>query len=218
MSESPQFESGVVLLSGGLDSAVVLSAAQRECRDLYCLFFAYGQKTLEKERSCAQALADRFHAKLLQEVDIGFLGEMTHAALCTQGSEVSGGNEYVPFRNAIFLSIATALAESIRAKVIYIGSTGGDRICNDNSPEFRSDFEQVIMSGTNAGERIVVSAPLADVDKTGVVRRGIALGTPFELTWSCHNNMDVPCENCSNCKARAKAFQEVGTPDPVHAP
>lgn len=215
METSTKHERGVLLLSGGLDSAVVLSMAQRECRDLYCLFFAYKQKTLQKERECARALAERFHAKLLQEVDIGFLGEMTHAALCSEGAEVSGGNEYVPFRNAIFLSIATALAESVRAKIIYIGSTGGDRICRDNSPEFRTDFERVIESGTNAGERIEVSAPLADVDKIGVVRRGVQFNAPFELTWSCHNNVDVPCGKCSNCISRDKAFDAVGIPDPV---
>ncbi|MFH0770777.1 MAG: 7-cyano-7-deazaguanine synthase [Candidatus Peregrinibacteria bacterium] len=215
METSLQHERGVLLLSGGLDSAVVLAMAQRECRDLYCLFFAYNQKTLSKERDCTRALAEHFHAKLLQEVDIGFLGEMTHAALCTEASVVSGGNEYVPFRNAIFLSIATALAESVRAKVIYIGSTGGDRICRDNSPEFREDFEKVIMSGTNAGERIEVAAPLADVDKVGVVQRGIQFGAPFELTWSCHNNTDTPCGKCSNCIAREKAFSIVGIGDPI---
>lgn len=215
MKKPPQHERGVVLLSGGLDSAVALAMAQRECRDLYCLFFAYNQKTLSRERDCARALTECFHAKLLQEVDIGFLGEMTHAALCTEGSEVGGGNEYVPFRNAIFLSIATALAESVRAKIIYIGSTGGDRICRDNSPEFRADFERIIMSGTNAGERIEVSAPLADVDKVGVVRRGVQFNAPFELTWSCHNNIDTPCGKCSNCIAREKAFCTVGIPDPV---
>ena len=217
MNTSPEHEQGVLLLSGGLDSAVMLAVAKKECRDLYCLFFAYRQKTLKKERDCARALADHFRVKLLYEVDIGFLGKMTDAALCKDDSEVSGGNEYVPFRNGIFLSIATALAESVRAKVIYIGSTGGDLICRDNNQAFRDDFERVIMSGTNAGEHIQIAAPLSDVDKVGVVQRGAEYNTPFELTWSCHNNMDIPCGTCSNCIAREKAFCALGITDPIIA-
>jgi len=215
--ETLKYDRGVILLSGGLDSAVALSVAQKECRELYALFFTYNQKTLLKERECVHALAAHFRAKMLQEVDISFLGTMTNAALCQENSQVSEANEYVPFRNGVFLAIATALAETVRAKVIYIGSTGGTITHNDNSAEFRKDFEQVILSGTDAGARIDISAPVSDVNKIGVVRRGVDLQTPFELTWSCHNNVDAPCGTCSNCIIRNKAFNTVGIPDPAYA-
>jgi len=216
MNTVPEHERGVLLLSGGLDSAVVLSMIRSRCQELHALFFTYGQKTLPKERACAHALAEQAHVRELHEVDIGFLGKMTHAALCSQDAIVNSKNEYVPFRNGVFLAIATALAESIRSEIIYIGSLGGDRFCRDNSQQFRDDFERVTESGTNAGERIVIAAPLSDVDKVGAVRRGVEHEVPFALTWSCHNSNDVPCGECSNCIAREKAFQTVGITDPIH--
>lgn len=215
IEKSKSHDKGVILLSGGLDSAICLSVANQECKEVYPIFFDYGQKTVEKEHTCVDALIKYFRTKALTIIDLKFLANITRAALCKQESLVTRENEYVPYRNGVFLSIATAVAETIGSDVIYIGSTGSDTICNDNSPEFRKHFEKAIEIGTNTKQKISISAPLQDVKKTGVIERGRELGTPFELTWSCHNNNDVPCKQCSNCQSRAKAFEEVGIKDPL---
>ncbi|MDD4351803.1 MAG: 7-cyano-7-deazaguanine synthase [Candidatus Gracilibacteria bacterium] len=215
MKKLTYHENAVILLSGGLDSAVVLSKIRQDCKNIFGLFFNYGQKTNEKELNCATALAEHYRLEVLKVIDIKFLAELTKAALCDRNADVNAGNEYVPFRNGLFLSIATALAESVEADVIYIGSTGGDQICKDNSSAFRSAFEGAIREGTNTEKTIQVVAPLANLDKSGVVRKGFQLGTPFEITWSCHNAEGSPCGTCSNCQSRQKAFNEIHEKDPA---
>lgn len=209
------YNKGVILLSGGLDSAVCLSIADQECNEVYPIFFEYGQKTFEKERTCVDALIKHFRTKTLIAIDLKFLAHITGAALCRHDSLVTRDNEYVPYRNGIFLAIATAVAETVGSDVIYIGSTGSDIICNDNSPEFRKHFEKAMEIGTNTVQKISLSAPLQDIKRTGVIEKGKELGTPFELTWSCHNSNDVPCGQCNNCQSRAKAFEQVGIKDPI---
>lgn len=212
---NPKHESGVVLLSGGLDSAVCLSIAAQECKRIFPLAFEYGQKTCAREMECARALADYYHTEILRVVRLDFLGQITGAALCQPDQEVTRNNEYVPFRNGIFLAIATALAETVGAEVIYIGSTGGDRICNDNSQQFRDAFETAVAEGTNTQRTIHVSAPLGTLEKVDIVRTGLALGTPLEHTWSCHNNIDTACGQCSNCTSRQAAFETLHRQDPA---
>jgi 7-cyano-7-deazaguanine synthase len=210
-----KYESGVVLLSGGLDSAVCLSVADRDCRIVHPLTFDYHQRTASRELDCARKLAQRYGTRALRVVNLDFLREITGAALCSGDQTVTAKNEYVPFRNGIFLAIATALAETVGAEVIYIGSTGTDTICNDNSQAFRDPLEKAINIGTNTPKHISISAPIGTLDKESIVRLGIALGTRFEDTWSCHNNIDEACGACSNCISRSTAFGLVGIEDPA---
>lgn len=212
---SKEYKSGVVLLSGGLDSAVCLGIADKECEKVHPLVLEYGQKTLARESTCAAALATHYQTEAMRMVRLDFIAELTGAALCSRNQEVTGANEYVPFRNGLFLSVATALAESVGAGVIYIGSVGTDRICRDNSPAFRRAFESVVAEGTNTDSRIIISAPLGELTKVQVVQRGFELGVPLEHTWSCHNNIDTPCDSCSNCISRRDAFATVGKVDPI---
>lgn len=204
-------------MSGGLDSAVCLSIAKQECGEIHPLAFNYGQRTLDRELRCARELTRRAATRPLQVIELGFMPQLTHAALCNAGETVSAVNEYVPFRNAIMLSLGTAFAEPRGASALYIGSTGEDHICRDNSPAFRAAFQRLIEEGINGGGAISVFAPLESLDKTGVVRRGFELETPLEWTWSCHNNLDEACMACSNCTSRAGAFAALGLTDPALA-
>ncbi len=179
LEQTQHHKKGVILLSGGLDSAVCLSIADQVCDQIYALFLKYGQKTLEREQQCAESLTRHFKRCVLKILDASFLGEVTGAALCKTDSTVTRANEYVPFRNGIFLAIATAAAEAVDADIIYIGSTGGDLVCRDNSKEFRADFEKITESGTNAGKKIKIAAPLEIGNKEYVVRKGAELKTPF---------------------------------------
>jgi 7-cyano-7-deazaguanine synthase len=124
-------------------------------------------------------------------------------------------NEYVPNRNAILESQAIAYAEFLRAGAVCIGSTGGDHICPDNSPDFVKAMQNLIDQGTMLKSPIQLVAPLMATDKTGAVKLGTELKVPFEFTWSCHNNTDKACGKCSNCEARIEAFELNGIKDPI---
>jgi 7-cyano-7-deazaguanine synthase len=208
----------ICLISGGLDSAVVASTAKSKGYALYFLFINYGQKTLRKEEQCVDLLAKKIRPKKIFKVKLPWLKEFGGSALFDKKISLDEKNfrlEYVPFRNSIFLSTATALAEVMGADVIFIGSTGGDHICPDNSPIYLAAFQDVIRKGTMLKKNIKLVAPLINTNKKGAVKIGRKLKTPFELTWSCHNNITRACGHCSNCKARLEAFAFVKVKDPI---
>lgn len=120
----------------------------------------------------------------------------------------------MPFRNSIFLSIAGALAETIGAEAIFIGSSGSD-ICPDNSSEYLALFQKVIDQGAKFRKGIKIIAPLINANKIDTVKIGIQLKVPFGLTWSCHNNVNVACRYCNSCKERLNAFKSNGIDDPI---
>lgn len=208
----------VCLISGGLDSAVSGAIARDEGYDVYGLFFDYDQKNIGHERFCATNLAARLGFAQLKEVALPYLRDFGGSALFDKNQPLDATNflaEYVPFRNSQFLAIATAWAEVLQARRIYIGSTGGDRVCPDNSKGYLQAFQEVIREGTLINKNITITAPLIDTDKTGAVRIGSRLKVPFEYTWSCHNEKEHACGQCSNCAARLRAFKAVGLTDPV---
>jgi 7-cyano-7-deazaguanine synthase len=208
----------VCLISGGLDSTVATSVAASKGYQLYFLFLEYGQKTLVKERKCVEKLKKYFDPKKLTIVELPWLRQFGGSALLDQTTKLDENNpelEYVPFRNSIFLSVATAYAEVNRVNYIYIGSTGGDRICPDNSQEYLNAFQKIIDLGTMLHRNIKIKAPLIKTDKTGAIKIGRKLKTPFELTWSCHNNTEKACGVCSNCRARIEAFESNHLTDPI---
>ena len=211
-------EIAVCTVSGGLDSAVAAAIARSRGLDLYLLFFRYGQKTQVKEQECLEKLAQVYNPKEVRIVDLPWVKDMGDSALLEPNVPLNERNfrlEYVPARNTIFWAAATALAEVVGASSIYIGSSGGDHICPDNSPQFITAFQEVIRLGTMLKTDIKLIAPLIDTDKIGAVKMGTDLGVPFELTWSCHNNIDLACGHCSNCKSRIEAFQVNGMSDPI---
>lgn len=213
-----QQERAVSIISGGLDSAVASAIARSEGFDVYGVFFDYGQKNIGHERFCATNLAQKLGFTQFKEVGLPYLKDFGGSALFDSDQPLNASNflaEYVPFRNSQFLAVATAWAEVLQARRIYIGSTGGDVICPDNSPEYLAAFQEVVNKGTLINKDIKIVAPLLHTNKTGAVEIGTRLGVPFEYTWSCHNERELACGQCSNCSARLRAFSTLGFQDPV---
>lgn len=210
--------SALCVLSGGLDSTVCLGIAHKEYQHIRVIFFNYGQKTYSKEKWCVEQLVQHYHIKDAQFIDITWLKSFGVSALFdsdTKLTESNQINEYVPFRNSILLSIATAYAESKKDDAIFIGSTGGDHICPDNSPSFIKAFQKLIKEGTLIKKDIRLRAPLLEGDKKTAIEIGQQLDVPLHFSWSCHNNTDKACGQCSNCRARLEAFAALGLKDPI---
>jgi 7-cyano-7-deazaguanine synthase len=121
----------------------------------------------------------------------------------------------VPFRNAHFLSVAVSWAEVLGAEKVYIGAVEQDSSgYPDCRPAYYEAFNQVVKLGTKDG-RIEIATPLIQLRKSGIVRLGLELGAPLDLTWSCYSREDRACGVCDSCVLRLRAFQEAGSADPI---
>lgn len=207
--------SAVCTVSGGLDSAVATALMARAGFKLHFIFFDWGQKTYKKELECVHALSKHFGTSL-RIVEVPLLKSLSGISLTQRETLTTAVNEYVPNRNAILESQAIAYAEYLRAGAVCIGSTGGDHICPDNSPQFVEAMQHLVDEGTLLKPSIQIIAPLIHIDKVGAVKLGLELGVPFSLTWSCHNYSDVACGKCSNCESRLEAFQRNRIVDPIN--
>jgi len=206
------------ILSGGLDSAACLGWAVNNYNEVSTIFFNYGQKTYSREAKCVKKLTQHFEIKDNQVIDIPWLSGFGVSGLFNQDTfldESNEKNEYVPFRNSIMLSIATAYAESEKMDAIVIGSTGGDHICPDNSPDFITAFQELIKNGTMIKTDITIEAPLINGDKVTSIELATENNVPLQHTWSCHNNIEFACGQCSNCRSRLDAFSIVSKDDPI---
>lgn len=212
--ESIKRKVAVCTLSGGLDSAVAAAVMAEAGFELHFIFFDWGQKTYKKELDCAKALARHYQANL-EVTDIPFLKTLPGISLTQKETLTTEINEYVPNRNAIMESQAIAYAEYLKAGAVCVGSTGGDRICPDNSPRFIDAMQYLIDEGTLLKPSVKIIAPLISTDKTGTIQLGLKLGVPFKLTWSCHNNVEIACGHCSNCRERIVAFGKNKFKDPI---
>jgi 7-cyano-7-deazaguanine synthase len=215
-------EKAVVLLSGGLDSTIVAAHAKKEYGRQWFLFCDYGQKTLARELFAFDALCDRLQPSGTKKLDMTWLRDIagSTSALFDPRQMLVRENrksEYVPFRNAALLSAGVALAETVEADTVMIGSTGSDRTCPDNSPEFIKAYQAVVAAGTMTARPISIEAPLMSfASKVEVITYGLTIDAPLELSWSCHNNLGAAaCGACSNCEARRGAFDELGVSDPI---
>lgn len=208
----------ICLISGGLDSTVAAAVAKSKGYELNFLFLEYGQKNFIREKTSIDNLAKFFKPKKVWRIKLPWIKEFGGSGLLDKNITLDEKNfrlEYVPFRNSIFLSVATALAEVIGADAIFVGSSGGDHICPDNSPEYINSFQKVIKEGTMLKKGIKIVAPLIKTDKTGTVKIGVKLKVPFNLTWSCHDYKKLACGHCSNCLSRIEAFQKNQKEDPI---
>jgi 7-cyano-7-deazaguanine synthase len=218
----------VVLLSGGLDSAVTLYIARDKGYHPLCLIFDYGQRhrrEIDSAKKIAQAVGCRFkvfkidlaHKKsalLDKKINIPELKNSR-----TQELKNAIPVTYVPARNIIFLSFALSFAETLGEGAVFIGAHAEDYPgYPDCSPEFFRAFERMVKLGTKSGlegKEIKIFTPLINKKKSEIIREGLRLGVPFGLTWSCYKGGRLPCGKCDSCYYRAKGFRELGIEDPL---
>jgi 7-cyano-7-deazaguanine synthase len=216
----------VVCLSGGMDSAVCAAIAARE-HETYALHFSYGQRTEQRELASARAIARELKLAKLLPLAIDIFRIIGGSALTDTNIEVPdapadensiGGSipvTYVPFRNAHFLSAAVSWAEVLGAEAVYIGAVEQDSSgYPDCRPAYYEAFQQLIRTGTRDGS-IRVETPLISMRKHEIVRRGLELGAPFHVTWSCYTGNQAACGTCESCILRLRAFAEAGVDDPI---
>jgi len=221
MSSSPK-TSAVVLLSGGMDSAVCAALAARDY-DAAALHISYGQRTENREAQsflgiCEQVgISERLVARNQALRAIGG-SALTDPSIPVPESHAIGRDipvTYVPFRNAHFLAIAVSWAEVLGAEKIYIGAVEQDSSgYPDCRPAYYEAYNQVIKAGTKEG-KIEIVTPLIHLRKAEIVRLGLELGAPFHLTWSCYSREDQACGVCDSCVLRVRAFRDAGAEDPI---
>ncbi len=218
----------VILLSGGLDSAVTMYIAREERYECHALMFDYGQRH-RRELAFAGRLARRCGARLkLVVLDLPWKGSSLVDEKARLPSSRSAEkiramgipSTYVPARNTIFLSIAASYAETIGASVIFIGAHTED---SSGYPDCRRDylkaFAKVLRIGTKQGleNRLNLEFPLVEKSKSDIIRLARSLGVPLQHTWSCYEGRRRPCGKCDSCVLRAKGFKEAGIKDPLYA-
>jgi len=214
----------VVLLSGGMDSTVVLAEALAAGRTCHALSIRYGQRhrsELEAAARIAQALGAHDHRVL--DVDLRLIGGSALTADIAVPEQPGAGIPvtYVPARNTIMLSLALGLAEVLDAREIWIGVNAVDYSgYPDCRPEFVAAFERLANLATKAGvsgQPLAIRAPLMAMTKAQIATRGIELGIDFALTVSCYQ-ADADgraCGQCDACRLRAQGFEAAGVPDPT---
>lgn len=216
----------VCLVSGGLDSCVSAALACRRFKPAF-LHCNYGQLTEKRELRAFRELADFFSVpeNLRLAVDLGYFRQIGGSSLTDPERDVPeeepGPGElpstYVPFRNANLLALAVSWGEAIGAERIFIGAMEEDSSgYPDCREEFFRAFNRAIELGTGPGSGIRVETPLIHLTKAEVVRRGLEIGAPLQLTWSCYVSPGPrPCGVCASCRLRRRGFREAGVPDPV---
>jgi 7-cyano-7-deazaguanine synthase len=224
-------DQAVVLVSGGMDSCVCAAIAckQHGAANIALLHASYGQRTESREARAFCEIAD-FYAvtrRLMVRLDhfraIGG-SALTDDRIAVPENELGApelhGSEipvtYVPFRNAHFLSVGVSWAEAIGAGAIYIGAVAEDSSgYPDCRPEYYRVFQELIRAGTRPETQIEIVTPVIAWKKSEIVRKGVALGAPLHLTWSCYQNEQEACGVCDSCLLRLRAFSDAGVTDPI---
>lgn len=217
----------VVSLSGGMDSCVTAALARAEGFELALLHADYGQRTEAREHRAFEDIADFYGVPSPRRLLISFdnLRAIGGSALTDpsialpldqdphrEGVPVS----YVPFRNAHLLATATSWAEVLGASAIFVGFVEEDGSGYPDCTEaFLRSFEATANLGTKPETRLAFHAPLIHLRKGQIVQKGLALGAPLHLSWSCYQSEDAACGHCDSCLLRLQGFKEARTPDPI---
>ena len=221
----------LVLLSGGVDSATCLGIAVDKygAENVIALAVYYGQKH-SRELMAAENVAEYYGVKL-KKLDLALIFADSDCSLLSSSTEdipkesyaeqleKTGGapvSTYVPFRNGLFLSSAASIAIANGCGVIYYGAHSDDAAGNaypDCSDEFNKAMDRAIFLGS--GQQLRIEAPFVKLTKADVVKKGIELNVPYELTWSCYEGGDKPCGVCGTCRDRIAAFEANGITDPL---
>lgn len=216
----------VILLSGGLDSATALAIARQSGHECYCLSLEYGQRhhtELEAAKRVASNLGAKEHRMLTLDLAAFGGSALTDSRIAVPVEGVQSGIPvtYVPARNTIMLSLALAWAEVLGSRDIYVGVNAVDYSgYPDCRPEYIAAFQSMANLATKAGvegERLTIHAPLIDLTKAEIIRRGHALGVDYGLTISCYQADEAgrACGVCDSCRLRREGFAAAGVPDPT---
>lgn len=221
--EAPETEIAVVLVSGGMDSALTAAYANRDF-DTAFLHVNYGQRTQERELKAFNDLAEYYGAGKKLIVDISHLKDIGGSSLTDNNINITAPNldskeiptSYVPFRNANILSIAVSWAEVIGAHKIYIGAVEEDSSgYPDCRREFFDAFNKMVEKGTKPGSEIIVETPIIGLTKKDIVLKSVEMNVPLHLTWSCYKENDEACGECDSCALRLRGFKLAGIQDPI---
>ncbi|OGS20948.1 MAG: 7-cyano-7-deazaguanine synthase QueC [Elusimicrobia bacterium RIFOXYA2_FULL_39_19] len=212
----------IILLSGGLDSAVTLYQAKKEGYKTFCLLFDYGQKHKKELKSAVKiAKLSKSPFKIIK-MNLPWKGSalldsaisIPHNALENIGKNALPST-YVPARNTIFISFALSYAETIKAQAIFIGANALDFSgYPDCRPDYFKSWNNLIK--VLGIKNITVKTPLINKTKKEIIALGRKLNVPLKYTWSCYAGGLKPCGKCDSCKLRAKGFSETGLVDPAN--
>jgi 7-cyano-7-deazaguanine synthase len=207
-----------------MDSCVTAAIAREESEGLAFLHVSYGQRTQGRERRAFEELADHYGVGRRLVVSLEHLARIGGSSLTDPSIPVAEADlraravptSYVPFRNAHLLAAAVSWAEVIGGGRIYIGAVAEDSSgYPDCRPEFYEAFQRVADVGTKPETSVQIRTPVIRMRKSEIVRRGVELGAPLHLTWSCYQAEARACGRCDSCALRLRAFREAGVADPV---
>ncbi len=213
----------VVAVSGGMDSCVTAAIA----RGSYNLAFAhinYGQRTEKRELKAFNDIADFYNVEQRLVIDFTHLGKIGGSSLTDTKINVTAADlnskeipsSYVPFRNAGILSACVSWAEVLGASAVFMGAVYEDSSgYPDCRPEFFSAFEKMADAGTKPETKIKIETPIINFSKADIVKKGVELGAPLHLTWSCYTGEDEACGVCDSCALRLRGFKRAGLQDPI---
>lgn len=220
----------LVLCSGGLDSTTLLAQAVEKygAEQVVALSVSYGQKHI-RELASAQAVCEHYGVQR-HELDLGAIfaqstcsllaaseEEIPHTTYADQQAESQEPvSTYVPFRNGLFLASAASMALSLDCSALIYGAHADDWAGSaypDCSPAFVQAMNTAIEEGT--AHELHIEAPFVHMNKADIVRLGLSLGVPYELTWSCYEGGEQPCGECATCRDRQAAFEANGITDPL---
>ncbi len=205
----------IVLLSGGLDSTTTLYYAKSKGYECRALIFDYGQRHKREIRSAVAVAKRAYIPYQILKIKLPWRGSalldagyrMPERSLKKIGKGIP--STYVPGRNTIFLSFAVSYAEAIGAKAIFIGANAIDFSgYPDCRPGYYRAFRSVIGKGTKA-KNIRIITPLIKLKKSQIIKLGLRLGAPLDLTWSCYRGGRRPCGVCDSCRLRERGFREI---------
>ncbi|MDY0233946.1 MAG: 7-cyano-7-deazaguanine synthase QueC [Sulfurimonas sp.] len=211
------------IMSGGMDSTLSAYMMRDEGYEIIALHFNYSQLTQKKELECFEAICNDLGVYEKYNLDLDFFSKIGASALLDKEIEVPIGglgdevpSTYVPFRNGIFLSIASAIAEKEGASVMSIGVVEEDGSgypdCTDS---FIRSMEKSINLGTKDTTEIEIKMPLVHLSKAQIVQASLDLNVPLHLTWSCYKNETKACGVCDSCRLRLRGFELAGARDPI---
>jgi 7-cyano-7-deazaguanine synthase len=211
------------IMSGGMDSTLVAYIMRSRGYEIVALHFSYGQRTVTKELSCFRAICEDLEVSEKYEIDLDFFKTIGASALTDHSIEVPTDGikpevpiTYVPFRNGIFLSIATAIAEKEGCDALAIGVVEED---SSGYPDCREHFIETFQNAANLGTKettnITIEMPLVHLKKSQIVQEAIKLDAPLHLTWSCYQSEEKACGVCDSCRLRLHGFEQAGAIDPL---